>query len=396
MAGTFFRPYLRTHPWITFKADLRRAPVSLWLLLGETRSKCEHVSGVPLQPAIAQELYKMYVAKGVHATTAIEGNTLSEEEVARLLDGELEVPPSKEYLKQEVDNLVHAFNGIVEAIRSDGPSERISPELICRFNAAVLRDLKLEEGVVPGVVRRHSVGVGRYRGAPAEDCEFLLDALCQWLNEESFDADNTLGLAAAVLKAILAHLYIAWIHPFGDGNGRTARLLEFYLLVNAGVPVPSAHLLSDLYNQSRSEYYRQLDYASRSNGDVVPFIHYAVQGFVEELKAQLLYIKNQQWMLAWHDFVAERFDKDSSATSLRRKFLLQDLAWENEPVPRSRLSLISSRLAQCYARKTDKTLSRDLNALIDEGLLERVQGGYRARKEIILAFLPPSWPKVPD
>jgi Fic family protein len=388
------RRYLSTHPWITFRADLSRAPVSLWLLLGEARSKCEHVAGVPLQPEIAQRLFTMYLVKGVHATTAIEGNTLSEEDIARHLSGELQVPPSKEYQKKEVDNLVQAFNAIVEAVKDRGPRERITPDLICHLNHAVLRDLELEDAVIPGRVRKHSVGVLRYPGAPYEDCELLLDRLCRWLNEESFDGEGSFGMAAAILKAILAHLYIAWIHPFGDGNGRTARLLEFYLLVNAGVSVPSAHLLSDHYNQTRPEYYRYLDHASRSGGDIVPFLHYATAGFVEELREQLKVIREQQWALAWRDFVSERFDEDaSSTTSLRRKYLVLDLSWQKEPVPRGRLALLSPRVAQGYARKTEKTLSRDIDALSQEGFIERVAGGYRARTELILAFLPPSWPR---
>jgi Fic family protein len=40
----------------------------------------------------------------------------------------------------------------------------------------------------------------------------------------------------AILKAILAHLCLAWIHPFGDGNGRTARLVEFQILIFPGCP----------------------------------------------------------------------------------------------------------------------------------------------------------------
>ncbi len=258
----------------------------------------------------------------------------------------------------------------------------------------MLRGLELEAEVVPGRVRQHSVGVLRYPGAPYEDCEHLLDRLCRWLNEENFDSGNVFGLAAAIVKAILAHLYIAWIHPFGDGNGRTARLLEFYILVNAGVSVPSAHLLSDHYNQTRPEYYRHLDYASRSQGDIIPFIHYAVSGFVEELKEQLTVIRGQQWSLAWRDFIAEHFDKDSSSpTNLRRKYLVLDLSWHKEPVARGRLALISPRVAECYAKKTEKTLSRDINVLTEAGLIEKVKGGYRARTEVILAFLPPSWPK---
>jgi Fic family protein len=394
--GSSRRRYETTHPWITFQADLRRAPVSLWMLLGEARSKCDHVAGVPLQPAIAQELYTMYLIKGVHATTAIEGNTLSEEEIAKHLEGELKLPPSKEYQKIEIDNLVKAFNAIVESVKNNGPREEITPELICRFNDAVLQGLELEDGVIPGVIRKHPVGVLRYPGAPHEDCEYLLDRLCRWLNEEQFDFEGSFGLASAILRAVLAHLYIAWIHPFGDGNGRTARLLEFYILVNAGVSVPSAHLLSDHYNQTRPEYYRHLDYASKSRGDIIPFLHYAVSGFVEELKVQLETIRRQQWSLSWKDFVTELFDEDAnSPTSLRRKYLVLDLTDQKEPVPRNKLALISPRVAQCYAKKTEKTLSRDINFLSDAGLIERVKTGYRARPELILAFLPPSWPKTP-
>ena len=73
-----------------------------------------------------------------------------------------------------------------------------------------------------------------------------------------------------ILSAILAHLYLAWIHPFGDGNGRSARLLEFGVLLTGRVPTVAAHLLANFYNDTRSEYYRQLRIASESGGDVVP------------------------------------------------------------------------------------------------------------------------------
>ena len=44
-----------------------------------------------------------------------------------------------------------------------------------------------------------------------------------------------------LVRAMMAHLYLAWIHTFGDGNGRTARLLEFLILARSGkVPLPAA------------------------------------------------------------------------------------------------------------------------------------------------------------
>ena len=104
------RTFERTHPWISFRIDLRKAAPTLWLLLGEAASKCEHIAGVPLRPSVAQSLHQLYLAKGALATTAIEGNTLTETEVLAHLQGKLRLPPSKEYLGQEVDNCVSFAN----------------------------------------------------------------------------------------------------------------------------------------------------------------------------------------------------------------------------------------------------------------------------------------------
>jgi Fic family protein len=358
------------------------------MLLGECQSKCEHIAGVPLKSGIADELHRVYLAKGALATTAIEGNTLSEEEVLKHLDGKLRLPPSRGYLQQEIDNIVQGCNGILKDIKAGKPPN-ISALRIKQLNRIVLTGLKLEEGVIPGEIRVGSVGVARYRAAPAEDCELLLERLCSWLNSEEFKPSGDTRIAYAVLKAVLSHVYLAWIHPFGDGNGRTARLLEFQILIASGVPAPAAHLLSNHYNQTRTEYYRQLDSSSRSGGDVLPFVTYAVSGFVEGLRSQLEYIRLQQWEIAWHDFVHETFGGKSSPSDVRRRHLILDLSAQSTPVSFAKLREMSPRIAVAYASKTDKTLSRDLNALGEMGLLLKTPDGmYQAKKEVILAFLP--------
>src|ERR1700679_822139 len=114
----------------------------------------------------------------------------------------------------------------------DDTEHLLDRNLVLHFNSLVLKGLSVDADVEPGVIRKHSVLVGKYRGAPAADCEYLLDRLVYWLND--FNPDTLPRIAVALLKAMLAHLYIAWIHPFGDGNGRTARLIEFYILSGAG------------------------------------------------------------------------------------------------------------------------------------------------------------------
>ncbi len=381
------RTYEKTHPWLEFSMDLRQMKYTSWLLLGEAVSKTEHIAGVPLDPNSARDLHAVYLAKGALATTAIEGNTLTEDEVRQYLEGSLELPPSRQYLGQEIDNIVDACNSIGNAIIR-GNSRPITVDEIRNYNRLVLRKLPLQEDVVPGELRQHSVMVGRYRGAPAEDCEFLLRRFCDWLN--TLDLPKDLEQPYSILAAIVAHLYFVWVHPFGDGNGRTARLIEFRYLLQAGFPTPAAHLLSNFYNLTRSEYYRQLDLAGRSGGQMTEFIAYAVQGLVDQLREQLQVIRSLQWNTTWRNYVYERFGQ-GSLTHLRRRRLVLELSKvvENEGwVQTSAIPELSARLAYEYLKRTTKTLSRDLNAVAQMGLIERARGRVRANKQIILAFLP--------
>ena len=326
---------------------------------------------------------------GEKATTAIEGNTLTEEEVVRRMNGQLELPLSKEYLGKEVDNILEACESILNK-RSKAPDiATVTLAMIVEFNRIALNGLKLEEGVRPGKIREHSVGVGGYRAAPHADCEFLLKKLCEWLNGPAFaPPEPNMKLPYTFIKAIIAHLYIAWIHPFGDGNGRTARLLEYFILVDAGVPSPASHLFSNHYNETRAEYYRQLQRASQSGGEIAPFIEYATNGFVEGLRSQLETIRAQQWFVAWRDYVNEAFENQTSEAAHRRRQLILDLSVSTEPVPRSQLLNLSPMVAKAYAKKTSKTLSRDLNILEEMDLVGKKGHSYYARKGKILAFLP--------
>lgn len=388
------RTFLRTHPWINFSLDLQPAGPKFWLMVGEARSKCEHIAGVPLQPQTAEQLYRIYLAKGVHATTSIEGNTLTEEQVRRQLDRNLTVPESQRYLQQEVQNMIDAYNEIKADLLSD-PGIEITPERIKRFNALTLRGLPVGDGVIPGGVRTYSVGVANYRGAPASDCEYLIGRLCDWLNGPEFRAeDPDFRFALILAKAILAHVYVAWIHPFGDGNGRTARLVEFQALAQSGlVPLPAAQLLSSHYNMTRSAYYSALDRSSKGGDGPIRFLEYAVQGFVDGLRAQLSHIREQQLQVMWVNYIHETFRDEKSRASERQKLLLLNMPRTSDYVPRASL-LSSGRVIRAYSTLSEKTLDRDLSRLVRMKLLLKKGSAYKVNRELILAFLPPKFPEL--
>ena len=68
------------------------------------------------------------------------------------------------------------------------------------YNRLVLKNLPLDKGIIPGEIRKHEVGVGRYKGAPPEDCGYLLEKLCNWLNE--FEYQEHYRITYGVLKEI--------------------------------------------------------------------------------------------------------------------------------------------------------------------------------------------------
>lgn len=384
--------YEATHPWLKFSLRIPPDDYRLWLLLGEVVSKVQHLSGVPLRPDVAAELHRIYLAKGVLGTTAIEGNTLNEVQVRQLIEGKLELPKSQQYLRQEVQNILDVCNRETQQLlEPDGSRRKLGSGMIRDYNREVLKGLALSEGTVPGKIREHSVVVGNvYRGAPAQDCEYLLDRLCTWLNSEEFSPpEEELRIPLALIKAIVAHVYLAWIHPFGDGNGRTARLMEFHVLFANGIPLPAAHLLSDHYNLTRTEYYRELAKASASGGDLLPFIRYALRGFLDGIRDQIARIREQQMRVAWENYVHDLFRRlKNSPTQKRRRELVLDLTDHGGWVEVANIPLLTPKLAREYATAGERMVQRDLNALASMHLISRRHGQVRANRHLIEAFLP--------
>ena len=373
------------YDWITFSLDLRKIAWQTWVRLGECVARCDYIKTVPLKPSVRDQLHLIYLAKGVNATTAIEGNTLTEEQVRALIGNKLKLPPSKEYLEREVRNILDACNEIGENI-AGGRFGEITIERICDFNRKILANgVPSDEAAVPGTIREHNVVVGNvYRAPDAQKVPDMTEKFCQWMNSDAF-LNKDMPVHFAIVKAIAAHLYIAWIHPFGDGNGRVARLLEFAILLNSGIPSSAAHLLSNHYNLTRSEYYRQLDKASKTS-DPTGFLDYAVQGFYDGLEEQLKYVQEHVTGVCWREYVYEQFHRIGVGKVIKRqRELALTISEQQEPVDKGALSLLMS---EEYRGKTAKTLVRDLNKLVSLGIVLLENNKYKANKALILKFRP--------
>ncbi len=375
------------HKHISFK---KRWEIK-WLCmyqLGECDALVEMISNIPLKPKTRDRLLQVSLIKGAQATTAIEGNTLSQEEIARIQEG-WKLPPSKEYLEVEVKNILNAFNTLLNEIVNDGKVRIITPELIMDFHRMISKDLGEHIDAIPGRFRNDNRIVGPYRAPEYKYVPELVKKLCEWLPIEFHFNDGPQPFSTAIIQAIATHVYIEWIHPFGDGNGRTGRLLEFYILLRAGLPSIVSHILSNFYNETRPEYYRQLDKAKNQN-DLTGFIEYAIQGFRDGLKENIKIIQENQFRIFWHNYVYEIFAdlKYTKKEAFKRKREVVLRMPNERSLTIDEITTLSTELTKQYARLKRTTASRDLKELQNLGLIVKEGVRYRANTGLLKAMMP--------
>nr|AGS53944.1 FIG00764172: hypothetical protein [uncultured bacterium contig00109] len=359
-------------------------------LLGQCYAYVNAILNTPIRPDHHQQLLTVSLNKGALATTAIEGNTLTEEDLDQIQRGK-DLAPSRKYMQQEVENILGAFNTILEELVRKKSPAIITPELMRRFHKMIGENIGETFGGNPGQFRRQNVVVGIvYKPPPFGEIEKYIKKLCDWLLHD-FHYTHEQNFDEAVIEAIITHIYIAWIHPFMDGNGRTARLLEFYLLMRAGVPSIASHILSNHYNDTRTEYYRQLHHASET-GDLKAFIQYALEGFRDGLEKIIELIHKEQAELTWKNYVHDITEKMQSEEKYKKTARrVRQLAYY---IPADRfysldeIKILNARIAGEYQAVSLKTLRRDLDLLVKKELLKTEKNKYRANNELLHRLLP--------
>ena len=383
-----------THDFIDFPAKLANISPRTWLLMGEIQATIHAIEALPMQPFDHEILTRIYLAKALHGTTAIEGNPLSEVDVMRIISGSANLVASDRDHLLQIQNMSEAFALVAQDIISDDAS--FSVESFNRYHRIILKGLADETGL--GKIRSHNVKVGAYPAAPADDCELLLLLFCDWLNDDSLPSLDYAGyeLSWSVVKALVAHVCFAWIHPYSDGNGQMARLIEQAFLLRAGAPPAVAFVPSYVYSRTRQQYDAELqktlgelsEGAYPSSGDFGGFIEYALAGIRKELEQMMSMIRKAQLRGLYRDYIRRFFPDPMTAVQQRRMRLAAFLA---EYVPHTALvqrDLFDLRDAGHLsdAAQSDNSLDRDIEALIRMGLLTREWGGFLTNPEILASF----------
>ncbi len=214
----------------------------------------------------ALRLRRINRIRTIQGSLAIEGNTLSEEQVTAILDGERVIAPPREI--QEVRNAITAYDRF-EEWQPHAENEVLEAHRILMTGL-------LDEA---GVYRRGGVGVmsgGQviHMAPPAKRVPALMHNLLGWLRT----TDQHLLVASSVF-----HYEFEFIHPFTDGNGRLGRLWQTLILFHwnslfAHIPVES------LVHEHQAEYYQALQ-SSTQQTDSAPFIEFMLKVILDAVSS---------------------------------------------------------------------------------------------------------------
>lgn len=379
---------INKYPHISFKKNWVLSE-SISLLLGEISTLVNVVSELPLSPNVRNQLMAASIKKGAQSTTAIEGNTLSDSEIDSVFNHK-PLSESKEYHKKEVENILTAFDVIMNDLIDNPQIKFIDTKLILKLHKLVSNGLDSEELEFAGKFRNNNVIVGNYRPPFFDDVPELIEKFCEWMIDE-FKYSQTQTINIAIVQSIIAHVYLELIHPFADGNGRTGRLLEYYILIRSGFPDIAGHILSNHYNNTRSEYYSQLGKIKKTNS-LSEFLEYALVGLRDGLLELWAVIKKELFYIAWKNYIFEVFNQQtnfSESVAKRRMKLILDLPIDKEFERKNILNFVSIELAKEYFGLNERTLKRDIEELVSLNLLvETGKQTYKPNAETLLKLLP--------
>jgi Fic family protein len=239
----------------------------------------EVILNSPLIPKWEVTLRREAIIRSAHSSTAIEGNRLSLEQVSDLAHGREVMATRKD--KQEVLNYLKVLEDIDEL--TDG--REITEKKLLNIHKLVTQET-LENPSDCGVYRRRYVAVVNrltgeviFRPPSNEDVQGLVKDLIEWIN--SSDANRL----DPVIEAGIAHYEFVRIHPFIDGNGRTARVLATLILYLRGFDAKQFFCLDDYYDSDRLAYYRVLQMVDQNSLDLTDWLEYFIEGVKVSISA---------------------------------------------------------------------------------------------------------------
>ncbi|MDI6784446.1 MAG: Fic family protein, partial [bacterium] len=233
-----------------------------------------------------------------HYSTHIEGTALSLTQAKHILTGK-EVAGIRPDDRKELLNYKTALDFIMTYLGKEDP---MTEGLIWELHEILVTGVR-GDAANPGKYRKKQnyvvngqTGQIIYTPPPALEVPILMRDLVDWLNQ--------VRDISPILIAGIAQFQLVYIHPFIDGNGRTARILATLILYKNGYDFKQLFSLSEYYDQNRPAYYQALQSVSAPNLDMTEWLEYFVTG----LHQQLLHVREKGERAIRFDAILQRIE----------------------------------------------------------------------------------------
>ncbi len=232
----------------------------------------EIILNSPLIPKWEVTLRREAIIQSAHSSTRIEGNRLSLDQVSNLAVGREVMATRKD--KQEVLNYLRVLENLDKLTRGKAITEKD----ILNIHRMLTEDT-LEKSSDCGAYRNRYVVVGNrltgeiiFRPPENEAVPGLIEVLVEWVSsDEAKELDP-------IVMAGIAHYEFVRIHPFVDGNGRTARVLATLILYLRGFDTKQFFCIDDYYDSDRPAYYSALQSVNQTTLDLTDWLEYFAEG----------------------------------------------------------------------------------------------------------------------
>lgn len=234
----------------------------------------------PLTVKVLTSLRETARLASTHYSTKIEGNQLDFSQVEKVVLQE-KTFKGKARDEAEIKGYYAALTRVEEFAYSGKP---LTEELVQQIHALVMgKSVGKKRGQVIYRDGQNAIYEGHtrrivYLPPEARDVSPLMAGLIQWIGAHG-------ALLPCPLVAAIAHYQYVTIHPYYDGNGRTARLLTTFVLYQGGYDLKGLYSLEEYYAQNLEAYYAALNrgpshnyYFGRAEADITPWIEYFVEG----------------------------------------------------------------------------------------------------------------------
>jgi cell filamentation protein, protein adenylyltransferase len=297
------------------------------------------------------KMQKRALVLEAHHTTHIEGTQLTLEQSERILAGK-KVPGARPDDAKELLNYKKAFELVSDYLESGEPITEVVIRQIHKRLVQGVRGNKASPGEyrkIQNYIVNSRTGEKIYTPPPPLEVPPMMTDFVGWLQKES--------QINSVIVAGIAQFQLVHIHPFVDGNGRSARLLSTLCLYRTGYDFKRLFTISEYYDRDRPAYYKALQSVRESGMDMTGWLEY----FTEGLSAQMREVQ----------ITAEHVIRRDVILAKARRNGLKD-----RPVALLDFLLGAGKatVAECEEelKVNRRTLQRDLKLLVEKGLVSEV------------------------